>query len=83
MKCLVQGCSSQIDELKEFPVTYGPNGVTDEHVAGQRAHAAVLEKWTFMLVVARGNRDDELTAGHVCPNHVGQTFGITAYGKDD
>lgn len=78
MNCMVQGCASEVDELKEFPVTYGPKGaVYDE--AGQRAHAAVLESWTFVLIEARVSTGDrELATGHICPGHRGESFGLSA-----
>jgi len=79
MKCIVEGCSSEIDELKEFPVSYGPKGaVYDE--AGQRAHAAELERWTFVLITARGARDVDLATGHMCPGHGGKGFTIAEKG---
>lgn len=80
MKCLVNGCSSQIDELKEFPVTYGPGGPKYDE-AGQRAHAAELERWTFVLLSARGARDVELASGHMCPGHEGASLGVSVTGK--
>jgi len=81
MKCFVEGCPSEIDELKEFPVKYGPKGVTDEHETAQRAHAAELERWTFMLIVKRGAGDEAVAHGHVCPDHEGAVLGLSAKGS--
>lgn len=78
MKCFVKDCPSEIDELKEFPVTYGPKGVTEDHVEGQRAHSAELERWRFVLICERGNGDTELASGHVCPGHAGGPFALVA-----
>jgi hypothetical protein len=78
MKCMVQGCVSEIDELKEFSVTYGPKGPAYDE-AGQRAHSAALESWTFVLIEARVSTGDrELATGHICPGHKGDSFGLAA-----
>lgn len=78
MKCMVAGCSGEIDEKKEFPVTYGPKGAQYDE-AGQRAHAVALEAWTFVFVAARlGSGDKSLAEGHICPSHDGDSFGLSA-----
>lgn len=68
MKCFVEGCSAEIDELKEFPITYGPGGQKYDE-AGQRAHAATLEQWTFVEVSALEGGKIVKRQGHVCPGH--------------
>lgn len=78
MKCMVTGCKSEIDELKEFPVTFSPKGEREYDEAGQRAHAAALEEWTFFTIHRRvAHFDDPIETGHICSGHDGAKFGLT------
>jgi len=80
MKCLVMGCSNEIDELKEIPAKYGPGGVNLTE-GEQRAHSAELERWAFIVISRRGATDVEIASGHVCPDHRNATFALAA-GKE-
>lgn len=67
MKCLL--CENQIDDKKEFPVTYSEERrgmVFDE--AGQRAHSAELNRWNQIVVSLGPCGELQLIHGHGCPS---------------
>jgi hypothetical protein len=69
MKCLVKGCSAEIDELREFPPAVGPRGEKLERYIERFDHEKELTRWTHVTLTANCSACVVLLAGHVCPNH--------------
>ena len=68
MKCLL--CPVEINELKAFPVTIGPQGQKIEDVMGQWQHAQDLARWTHVALTAQmPGGSMSILSGHVCPAH--------------
>ena len=68
MKCLL--CPIEIDELKSFPSTPGPQGQMIEDVVGKWKHGLLLAEWTHVALTAQmGGGSMSILSGHVCPAH--------------
>jgi hypothetical protein len=68
MKCLL--CPVEIDELKTFPSSIGPQGQKIEDVMGQWQHSQALAGWTHVALTAQKSAGSmSLLSGHICPAH--------------
>lgn len=68
MKCLL--CPAEIDELKAFPPSQGPNGQLIEDIMGKWQHSQVLVTWTHVALTAqKGGGSMSILSGHICPAH--------------
>jgi hypothetical protein len=68
MKCLL--CPIEINELKEFPATVGPQGQLIEDVLGRWNHSQALAGWTHVSLSAQaGGGSMSILSGHICPEH--------------
>jgi len=68
MKCLL--CPAEIDELKAFPPTPGPQGVMIENIIGKWEHSQLLVTWTHVALTAqKGGGSMSILSGHICPAH--------------
>jgi hypothetical protein len=68
MKCLL--CPAEIDELKAFPPSPGPQGQMIEDVMGKWNHSQALVAWTHVALTAqKGGGSMSILSGHVCPAH--------------
>ena len=68
MKCLL--CAAEIDELKAFPPTPGPQGQMIEDIMGKWNHSQLLVSWTHVALTAQtGGGSMSLLSGHICPVH--------------
>ena len=68
MKCLL--CSVEIDELKEFPATRGPQGQVIEDIMGRWNHSLALNQWTHVALTAqKPGGSMSILSGHICPAH--------------
>jgi hypothetical protein len=68
MKCLL--CPAEIDELKAFPPTPGPQGQMIEDIIGKWNHSQALVTWTHVALTAqKGGGSMSILSGHVCPAH--------------
>lgn len=68
MKCLV--CSTEIDELKEFPATPGPGGQLIEDTLGKWKHSQAVGAWTHVTLTAQVSAGTvTVLSGNVCPAH--------------
>ena len=68
MKCLL--CPTEIDELKAFPSTPGPQGQMIEDIMGKWNHSQALVAWTHVALTAqKGGGSMSILSGHICPAH--------------
>ena len=68
MKCLL--CPTEIDELKAFPPSPGPQGQMIEDVMGKWNHSQALVAWTHVALTAqKGGGSMSILSGHICPAH--------------
>ena len=68
MKCLL--CPVEIDELKDFPITIGPQGQKIEDIMGKWNHSQALAKWTHVALTAqKPSGSMSILSGHICPAH--------------
>jgi len=68
MKCLL--CPIEIDELKEFPATRGPQGQVIEDIMGRWNHSQALNQWTHVALTAQQPGGSmSILSGHICPAH--------------
>ena len=68
MKCLL--CPAEIDELKAFPPSPGPQGQMIEDVMGKWNHSQLLVTWTHVALTAqKGGGSMSILSGHICPAH--------------
>ena len=68
MKCLL--CPAEIDELKAFPPTPGPQGQMIEDIIGKWNHSQALVTWTHVALTAqKGGGSMSILSGHICPAH--------------
>ena len=69
MKCLIKGCTNEINELLEFPAATGPRGEKLERLIERFAHEQELSRWTHLTLVANCSACLVLLSGHICPSH--------------
>ena len=68
MKCLL--CPVEIDELKAFPPSPGPQGQMIEDVVGKWHHSQALTAWTHVALTAQmPGGSMSILSGHICPAH--------------
>ena len=68
MKCLL--CPVEIDELKAFPSTPGPQGQMIEDIMGKWNHSQALIAWTHVALTAQmPGGSMSILSGHICPAH--------------
>lgn len=68
MKCLI--CTTEIDELKEFPAEVGPGGQLIEDTLGKWKHAQAVGAWTHVTLTAQVSAGTiTVLSGNVCPAH--------------
>jgi len=68
MKCLL--CAVEIDELKAFPPSPGPQGQMIEDVMGRWNHSQALLAWTHVTLTAQKSGGSmAILSGHICPAH--------------
>jgi hypothetical protein len=68
MKCLL--CPIEIDELKEFPATRGPQGQVIEDIMGRWNHSQALNQWVHVALTAqKPGGSMSILSGHICPAH--------------
>lgn len=69
MKCLL--CPTEIDELREFPTTIGPQGQKIEDIMGRWKHSQSLATWTHVALTAqKPGGSMSILSGHICPGHL-------------
>jgi hypothetical protein len=80
MKCLL--CPTEIDELRAFPPTVGPGGVSIEDTLGKWKHAQAVAAWTHLTLTAQLPAGSlTVLSGHVCPEHSISADGIALAAK--
>jgi hypothetical protein len=68
MKCLL--CPTEIDELKAFPPSPGPQGQMIEDILGKWEHSKALTTWTHVALTAQmPGGSMSILSGHICPAH--------------